>query len=156
MESIRQYIMSVICVVFLCGVAQIFVSESRNTLMRFASGLIITATVLSPVLNADDFSLDLFFDDISVDSEGVVREGELAAHRTTSEFIKEKMESYILDKAKELDAQITVAVRLTDDQMPVPAEITVCGNLSPYVKRQLSDQIKNDLGIDEDNQIWIS
>ena len=156
MESIRQYILSVICVVFLCGVAQIFVSDSKNTLVRFASGLIITAAVLSPVLNADDFSMDLFFDEISANSEWVVKEGELAALRTTSEFIKEKTESYILDKARELDTQITVDVKLTDDQMPVPTEITVCGNLSPYVKRQLSDQIRNDLGIDEGNQIWIS
>lgn len=156
MEGIRQYVLTVICAVFLCGIALCFVPDAEKKLVQFVSGLIVTITALTPVLKSGDFSLDLYLGQISADSRWAVSTGQIAATETTSAFIKEKTESYILNKAAELGAQIDVDVSLTDDNLPVPDEITVCGVLSPYAKKQLSDQIRNDLGIEEDNQIWIS
>ena len=116
----------------------------------------ITITVIGPLLRETDFSLGLYLDEISADGQWAVAKGEEAAIQTMSERIKEKTETYILDKAAQMGAAITVDVNLEESMPPAPAEITIKGTVSPYVKKQLTDCLRNDLGIPEDKQIWIS
>lgn len=157
MGSIRQYILSVICIAVLCGLAQaLFSKSSTHTLVKLITGLMVTITVIGPLLRQTDFSLGAYLDRISADGSWAVAEGEEAAIQAMSARIKEKTETYILDKAVQMGATITVDVKLEEGMPPTPAEITVKGTVSPYVKKQLSDCLRNDLGIPEDKQIWIS
>ena len=51
-DTIRQYVLSVICIVICCGVLQLAVPKGTvGTLFRVISGLAVTITVLSPLLN---------------------------------------------------------------------------------------------------------
>ena len=154
-DAIRQYILSVICVVILCGLAQILFSGS-SSLVKLITGLVVTITVISPLLRNGKLSLDIYFDQITIDSQWAVKEGEEAAMQTTCEFIKEKTETYILDKAAELGAGISVEVSVDEDTPPVPDGVTVKGTVSPYTKKQLIDCISQELGIAEEDQVWIS
>lgn len=157
MDAIRQYILSVICIAILCGLTQtLFSKSSTGTLVKLITGLMITITVIGPLLRETDFSLGLYLDEISADGQWAVAKGEEAAIQTMSERIKEKTETYILDKAAQMGAAITVDVNLEESMPPAPAEITIKGTVSPYVKKQLTDCLRNDLGIPEDKQIWIS
>ena len=97
-----------------------------------------------------------YFDQFSISSDFAVQEGTLSAKYASSEYIKTKSEAYILDKATEMGADVNIDVVLSDDQLPVPAGITVCGAVSPYVKAKLSACIRDELGIAEDEQVWIS
>ena len=53
------------------------------------------------------------------------------------EIIKSRCETYILDKAAGLGAEITVCVTLTDAAYPVPKKVTVTGQVAPYAKARL-------------------
>lgn len=157
MDAIRQYILSVICIAILCGLTQsLFSKSSTGALVKLITGLIITITVIGPLLRGRDFSLGVYLDKISFDGSWAVAEGEEAAMQAVSERIKDRTETYILDKAAEMGAAITVDVKLKEGMPPVPAEVTVRGTVSPYVKKQLCGCLRKDLGIPEDKQIWIS
>ena len=66
-------------------------------------------------------------------------------------IIKQKTETYILDKANALGAEITVQVVLEDY---IPAGVTIMGDVSPFVKSNLSASITQELNIPPEEQIW--
>ena len=96
---------------------------------------------------------DIFMFD---DGTQAVQRGESVAMETMTQLIKEETESYILGKAAALGQTISVDVRVGDGQPPVPMEVTICGSVTPYARKRLSTCLLQDLGIAEENQIWIS
>ena len=68
-------------------------------------------------------------------------------------IIKAKTEAYILDKAKNIGAEISAEISLND---LVPTGITVVGNLSPYARSSLAAIITHELNIPPEAQIWKS
>ena len=71
-----------------------------------------------------------------------------------AQFIKERTQSYILDKAQSLNAVLDVEVTLSDDEIPVPVKVCITGKVSPYARGRLENLIIEDLGIEKENQIW--
>lgn len=156
-DSIRQYILSVVCIAVLCALIQMLLAGgSMESLVKLVTGLTITLIVLNPVLNIGLIRIDTYFDDLAADAALITEEGEGAATDMVSKHIKERTEAYICDMANELGVKVSVDVRVIEGNPPAPAEITVTGTVAPYVKTRLSDIIEKDLGISEDDQIWIS
>ena len=157
MTEIRQYILSVIVISFLCGLAHLFLNGSNlDSVVKLITGLMITITVVSPFTQDQDLSLNTYFETISSEGKWAVADGQEASLNAAAELIKEKTESYICDKAAEMGAVITVEVMLDDGAPPVPSAVTVRGSVSPYIKKQLVYCLQKDLGINEDKQVWIS
>lgn len=157
MDSIRQYILSVICTTVLCALVHTFLSGgTMGSLVKLITGLMVTLVVLNPVLDIDLIRIDTYFDGLSADGMWAAEEGKLAAMDVLSKRIKERTEAYICGKAGEMGASVIVDVRVSEGNPPVPEKITISGAAAPYIKASLSDCIEKDLGISEDDQIWIS
>lgn len=156
MDTIYRYFLCVICTVVLCGILRGLFSSGNDPLIKFVTGLAVTVVVLSPLLNEKRIDLRISLDDVLSDSQIAVENGVLAAKETSAEFIKEKSEAYVLNKASEFGAQIDVNVTLSDTDLPTPSHIAVSGLISPYAKMRLREYIRDELGIDEDDQEWIS
>lgn len=156
MNAVCRYLFCVISAVVLCGIIQILIPGEKNSLMQLVTGIAIAVIALQPILTNQQFSIDKYFYQFTSDSDAVVNDGISAGNQANSEFIKAKSEAYILDKAEQLGADISVDIVLSDTEYSVPVEITVCGLVSPYIRQQLSTYIENDLGISEDGQIWTS
>jgi hypothetical protein len=45
-------------------------------------------------------------------------------------------------------------VTLSDELPPVPVEVRLSGDISPYIKTRLQSILEDDLGISKENQIW--
>ena len=156
MNAVCRYLFSLIVTVVLCGIMRMLIPDDKRIMTQLVTGLVITVVMLSPVLTNEKIKFEDYFDRISVDSDFAVQEGMIAAKQASSEYIEVESETYILNKATEMGADVSVDVVLSDAELPVPNGITVCGLISPYVKAKLSACIRNDLGIAEDAQIWIS
>lgn len=156
MNVLSRYILSVICVVTLCGLVRILFSNEKNSVVHLVTGLIVTLAVLTPLLQNGKLSLDTYFEQSLSDGDLAIREGSIAAQKASAEFIKEKSEAYILSRAEEMGANVSVEIEVSDTDLPIPAGITVTGFISPYTKTSLSRCIQKELGISEDEQIWIS
>ena len=155
MDEIRQYILSVLCVVVICGLFQTVFVGIENTAIRFVAGVMITIVAITPVLRGE-ISLEYPWDGVVANSQEAVSDGELSSQEALAAHIKERTEAYILDKAKELGADIKVNVELDGDSLPTPSIVTLTGVVSPYTKRQLIDSIHRELAMSEDQQRWIS
>ena len=110
--------------------------------------------ILSPVGDWDPDAVASFAQFYDTEGERAAEAGVNMASDAMQEIISAETCAYILDKATELGAEISVEVQLTDENLPVPKSVFLEGNISPYGKKQLTGWMETELGIPEEHQIW--
>lgn len=156
MEHLRQYILAVVAAAILCGLVLTLTGKKSaiGAVAKLLCGLFLSLTLIAPLSGADllDFaSYENFWD---YEAEFHAASGRERASDEIKSIITEQCQAYILDKAASLGADIQVKIQLSQDDPPVPWEILVTGNISPYGKSVLKKAIANELGIPEERQIW--
>ena len=117
--------------------------------------MFMTFTLLKPLIGIRIPELPDLNDYIS-QAESAVEEGKRIALSERITIISQECETYILDKAKELQADLTVEVTVEEkDGEPIPVFAEVSGTVLPEVQQRLSAVIATDLGITKENQLWI-
>lgn len=155
MSEARQYLLCIVAAVIIVSIITTFFDKKEviGTLMKVIGGIFITITIISPIKNIRINSLpDILYDKEAVDS--AVKDGQSVAQNMYREHIKQQMQTYILKKANDLNAQIAVEVILSEDEEAIPVCVKVSGPVSPYVKSTLQGYISEELGIIKENQVW--
>ena len=156
MEHIREYLLSVTAAALLCGIIQSLIGGKGSTasILRLVCGIFLSFTVIHPIADIQINEIAVFPSHIMTDAQYAVEEGEDYAKRAMARHIKEEAEAYILDKAQAMGAELSVDVGVSEDEIPVPFQVTITGQISPYTKGQLMKILEKDLGIPEENQQW--
>lgn len=158
MSGVSGYLIKIVSAAVLCGILN-YVTRGKGALssmLKMISGIFIAVTVLSPLINIRfDHQIDAFNKYFET---GMLYSGDGAAIATEqkSEFIKSATQTYILDKAVSLGAELEVEVILGDGEDDPYEAVLLRGKISPYAKEQLSLIIAKDLGISEEAQQWIN
>ncbi len=153
MEGLRQYAVSVIAAALICGILTSFpAGTTAKTFLRMLCGVFMTITVLTPLVRIDLSKLNEITKAYYTDAAATVSLGENMAMDALQEVIKQKAETYIMDKAGRLNASLSVEVVVGEDH--IPKEVYLEGKISPYVKSQLERILESDLGITKERQIW--
>ena len=157
MSKLGAYMLSVIAGAMVLGILNSMLDRkgSAGTLLRLMGGLFLTFTVIQPIAGFDFSAVTAFWEDFSLAGETAAALGQSLAEEELAAVIKERAETYILDKAKAYEAELTVEVMLSDDTTPVPTGVTLRGSISPYAKAQLQKILEDDLGIAKEDQQWI-
>lgn len=153
MDGLRQYIICVVAAALMCSILMSLVRDGfAKELIRLICGLVLTLAVIHPFSKLD---FDTFADvplSFLQNAEGVSSEGQRLAKEAMADIIKAESEAYILDKAAEWNAELTVDIIISNDQTPERAILS--GEISPYVRSCMEAMLESDLGITKENQIW--
>lgn len=155
MDGLREYVLSVVAAAVLCAILSSIAEKSGSAgkVLHLVCRLFLTFTVISPVA---EIPLD-GWQDLSAQWEAeaamAVQAGEEAYQDSLEAVIRSQVESYILDKARQLGAEISVEVLLDENQ--IPEEVVISGRISPYLKGELERYLTSQLGIAKERQIWI-
>ena len=153
MEGLRQYVISVVTAALICGVISGLVQDgTARPLVRLLCGVFLAITAVRPIAQMNLADLSDFSFAYAEEAESIAAMGENMAHDSMVDIIKAESEAYILDKASDLNAEITVDMIISDEKIPVSAVIS--GEVSPYARKQLEDILRTDLGIAKENQKW--
>ena len=156
MDQIRNYLFSIVAAAILCSLfQQIIQNFQAKSLGKIICGFVLIITVLRPLTKLDNLELDDFSFSYEQSAQDAIIMGQELAYDARVDIIKNKTEAYILDKAAELNADISVSVFVQDSEVPVPISADISGNVSPYVRQQLKQIMEADLGITKENQKWI-
>lgn len=153
MSVLRQYVLSVVAAALICGILSGFVQGGfHKQWIRLICGFFLTITILGPLADVDLNSLQKWGLPELQEAETATAMGKQAAEKAISDIIIMESEAYILDKAAAMNTNITVEITL--DAQQTPEQIVLCGNVSPYARRQLESILESDLGITKENQRW--
>lgn len=157
MGAIREYLLSVTVAAIVCAVIRRMLNKKKtpDKIGKLLTGLFMTYTVLSPLVGFSFGSLEDLTDLYQTQAQEAVARGENLSAQALREGIKQRLESYILEKAEGMGAQISIQITLSSDLYPVPQKVEITGQIGPYAKSRLKQIIKEDLGVLEENQIWI-
>lgn len=156
MAAVGKYVFSVAVASLICGVLCGMIKDSANQkIIKLVCGVFLTLTVIRPAANCSLEELSSFALPYRAGASDASRAGEEFARESLRQIIKAETEAYILDKAKQMDAVISVQVSVSQDPVPVPVSVQIGGTLSPACRQKLQQIITEDLNIAKENQQWI-
>ena len=156
MSAIGQYILTVVSAAILVSVVTTLIGSKSSTApyIKLVGSLFIAFTVFSPLLGIRTDGIVGYFSSVDGSADRIIVETQATVHSQKVSIIKAKTEAYILEKAESLGLDISVEIGFDDADSIVPANVRICGPVSPYTKDQLSKVISSDLGIPEEQQKW--
>ena len=101
MSMLPRYILSVVCGAVLCGlIALLFDAKSAvSGVIKMVLGVIMTLIILKPITGTETFDLEAYLQNFQGNRKLAVEDGINYAKQAKTEFINEKVETYILENA---------------------------------------------------------
>lgn len=153
MEAWKEYILNILIVSITLSIfLQIIPESGKKEVLHILCGVLLTVVILQPFteIRLDDF---LNFQQYVPDSpDFLLDKGKESADAAKRQYITDRCESYILDKAKALGAEIIPVIGVDETLLPVYAEIQ--GDLEPQMQKTLEQILITDMGITKENQRW--
>lgn len=154
MDGLWTYILGIAAASMLCGV---LIRLTRNSgsaeIVRMLCGLFLTIVLIQPLAGKKARLWEATLPDVGEQAEEIISEGRASGEDIRKEFIKERLEAYILSRAGEIGADIQADVTLGKDC--VPTHICISGTISPIYRSKLTQIIASELGIPREQQEWI-
>ena len=152
MDGVRSYLLSVIAAAIVCSIIlRLFGKNDRYTaVLKSICGIYMLITVAAPFARFDYSQVNIpqrYYNDAQLAVDEGIRYGNDEMVR----YITDTVATYILEKGKSLGADIAVDVSL--DSL-TPNAVVITGAVSPFVKKELSVWIEENLGIPLEAQQW--
>lgn len=153
MNGLVSYFMTVTAAAVLAAVLLTLAGKGpMSGLVRLLAGVFMALTVVSPLLKLEMPDVESWLSGFSVDGEYAAALGEEMAAEAERTIIKDRVETYIMDKAAGFGAALYAEAEL--DEKGIPIGVTLTGQVEPETKAQLRQIIASDLGIGEEAQRW--
>ena len=154
MDGLLEYVTRIVAAALLCGIiVSLTKRSSSGNIVRMLCGVFMTILLIQPIAGTNVSVWESILPDITGDAEAVASEGAAAAEDIRREYIKQRVQAYILSRAEELETEIQAEVTLGENCIPV--SVTIAGSISPQNRSRLSQVIASELGIPKEQQEWI-
>ena len=156
MSQIAKYLFSVIASTFVVSIISIIPGSktSLSAIIKIICGLFLVLTVVSPLSNIQLKVPTELLSSVSVDCNAIIEDATTIAYDAKAAIIIDQVSAYVLEKANTFDCNLQVNITVSDDDPPIPASITLSGNISPVARQKLESIIEKDLGIPMECQLW--
>lgn len=157
MSGLPAYILSVTAAGILCGIAVRILDEKNpnSRIVRLLAGILLAITVIKPLAKFEIGSVDDFWEELDGEGALAAQNGIQYAEEAAADIIKSRVEAYILDKSASLGATLRVEVMIENGTVPQITGVRLAGQVSPYARTRLTGILRDELGIAEEQQIWI-
>lgn len=155
MTSVGEYLLSVIAAAIVCSMISALLpgKNAVNAIIKVTSGVLLTVTVVSPIIQLDFTGLTGTITDYFNDGKAIASYGQAICQEDICEIIEGRFVEYINQMADENGVKLNVQI-VVDSALLKPTQIVLTGAVSPYVKQKMQNSITKELGISEVNIIW--
>ena len=154
MDGLREYVIRVVAAALISGVViRLTEGIGSGEIIRMLCGLFMTLILLQPIIGRRELQWEFMLPQIRRQAEENVLEGVAAAEKIRQEFIMRQAETYITNRAAEMDTEIQAEIMLGEDNLP--ESVVLIGAVSPLNKSRLTQIIASELGIPRERQEWI-
>lgn len=156
MSGITAYFLRVIAAALICSIfLSLAKTASAKRILRISCGAFLMVVALSPLLSLRLGELGDYLQALQTEAEQQAAVARDDVTRRLQAIIKENTEAYILDKAEQIGAAITVDVQLAADKdYPYPTAATLSGVYTQAQKETLQEILEVELNIPRAQQNW--
>jgi hypothetical protein len=156
MDAIRRYLLALSAAALLCGTAMTLLPKGGvRRMAELVCGLFMICAALGPLMKLDEASLARSIASFRLQAEEQRTGVELRNRELVSAIIKEKTETYILDKASDMGLALEAEVTMEEKEgSPYPRAVRLKGRASAQQKAALAAYIEENLAIPADRQEW--
>lgn len=153
MESLREWLTSIVAVTMLLGVVQQLTGEGTvRKIASFTGGLVLLAAVLRPLPGLD---IEALIPDMERYSKMIETEMDALEEENRGELaglIESRTSAYISEQAERMGYRVHAHVQTAPgpEDVPIPWSAELTGESSPA----LAAWIQTELGIPEERQVW--
>ncbi len=157
MDSIGEYILSITAAGVICAIVKHIIGDKNFSagIIKVVCGIFMAVTVLAPIVNIRLKNIENIFEEYQISGQTASKQGVIMANEAMEDIIKQQTEAYVWNEANRLGLNLDVSVTLSDAHPPIPVSVTLTGEISPYYKKTMSRFITENLGLAEENQIWM-
>ncbi len=158
MAGVKMWLLSLLAACLVCGIADALMPQGAvKKVGRLVCGLVLILSMLTPVVHLDIDGGQQWLESYLAEVEQ--REGELEeqVRGGIKTIIEEAYAAYIVDKAAQLGVTCTVKVvcRVQEDGLYLPIQADITGVLSMQKQEQLSNILKEELGLPIEGQHYM-
>lgn len=155
METIREYLVSVVAVCMITVPAMVFIKkESLQRIVKLVGGVLILIVAIRPLLHLDmdvlSDRLEEFTQKYEFDSATV----EETVQSKMAEYVAESSAKVIEEKAQELGGILQAKVTVSDGELPVPTHVKLTGTMSLQAIEQMKDFLQTAFQLPPEEQEW--
>ena len=157
MDTVKQYLLTVICASIICACIRLLLPEKQpgSKTANMLCGIFLVITVVSPLINLRLDDLPRYTDYLSFDASSIIDSASSNQEEAYRQSIIQLTQAYILDKAENFAPELSVEVTLSEQDPPVPCAVTLEGQISPQAKEELQAVLELELNIPKEAQTWI-
>lgn len=152
----KSYLLSLCAAALLGALAMSLLPDGgiKKTL-RLCCALLLALAAIRPIAEIDEETLAESLSRLRMQAETLRTGVEVKNRELVAEIIKQKAETYILDKASSLGLRIEAEVTVEEEtSYPYPAAVTLTGWAETWQKSELGAYITQTLAIPKESQIW--
>ncbi len=156
-DSIRTYLLSIVAVSLLTAILLAVVPKNPvRRICVLVCGLLMILVCLSPFSSLDLTGLAQSIARSAMASDAAQSGIEVHSRDLIATLIKQRAESYILDKAEQMGLSIAAEVTVdTDGTYPYPSGVIITGSVTAEQREALSAYIESNLAVDAASQEWV-
>lgn len=155
--KIGAYLVSVATATILLSLVQSLLPKGAvKQVAGFVGGLLVVLAVLSPIVKIDPEEIVRSASRFQRQTRSMTQQIQTENEALMAPIIKERCETYILDKARQQGAEIQAEVTLEEQNgYPCPVSVVLTGAVTPEQRAWLTQEISQSMGIPAQRQEWI-
>ncbi len=152
----KSWILSVVAAGLVTAVLPELLKEGMvKQTVRFVCGVVVLLLVAAPIADFEPEAFAQYLTQIQMEQDMLETGIPVEQEKILQRIIQEKTEAYILDKAGELGAEITVSVTVeSGEAYPYPSEAVITGVLTDAQQKSLATCLEQNLAIPKERQVF--
>ena len=157
-EFAGSWVRAIAGAALICAVAFALTPKGKvKSILKLICGIVLICAIVNPVINKNlpDMSMDM--SKYREQADEITNNAKDTKNSLSRTIIEDKLNAYILDKAKSYNAQldsVSVSVKWGDDECWYPYEVSLTASIGEKEKQLISNAIEADLGIPKERQYW--
>jgi len=153
-----EWVRAIAGAALICAAATALTPKGKvKNILKFVCGIVIICAIINPLLNKNFSFLSMDMSQYSQEADEILKNAEESKSNLSRTIIEDKLEAYILDKAKSLNAEIqsvSVSVKWGDEGCWYPDEVYLSADIPQREMSLISNAIEAELGIPKERQYW--
>lgn len=157
MDAIRSYLLGLLAAVLAVSILlQLLPKNAVKKAAALCCGLLLVLASLAPLLRIDFGEFAAYLAKAGMEADFRESGIEITDCDLLSRIIQEKTEAYILDKASEIGAEVTVSITMeTDGAYPYPKAAELHGVWTEVQRSALALCLEEAIGIPQERQVFV-